>query len=80
MGNRELGPEISETRPTVGNGVNSVQPGQRVAWVYARGSYAERISLSADGLVPVPDAIDDHTAAAVMMQGLTCESLCNQFL
>jgi len=63
----------------VGNGVNSVQPGQRVAWVYARGSYAERISLSADGLVPVPDAIDDHTAAAVMMQGLTASHFATNF-
>jgi NADPH:quinone reductase len=55
----------------VGNGVEHVQPGQRVAWVYAPGSYAERAVIPADALVPVPDAIDDRTAASVMMQGLT---------
>jgi NADPH:quinone reductase len=76
---RGLGVEGMGRVLAVGNGVNSVQPGQRVAWVYARGSYAERISLSADGLVPVPDAIDDHTAAAVMMQGLTASHFATNF-
>jgi NADPH2:quinone reductase len=76
---RVLGVEGMGRVLAVGNGVNSVQPGQRVAWVYAPGSYAERISLSADGLVPVPDAIDDHTAAAVMMQGLTASHFATNF-
>ena len=55
----------------VGDGVEGIAPGQRVAWVYAPGSYAERIAIPAASLVPVPDAIDDRTAASVMMQGLT---------
>jgi NADPH2:quinone reductase len=76
---RRLGVEGMGRVLAVGNGVNSVQPGQRVAWVYAPGSYAERISLSADVLVPVPDAIDDHTAAAVMMQGLTASHFATNF-
>ncbi|WP_158614540.1 MULTISPECIES: hypothetical protein [Mesorhizobium] len=29
--------------------------------------------IPADALVPIPDAIDDRTAAAVMMQGLNCQ-------
>ena len=37
----------------VGEEVENVRPGQRVAWVYAPGSYAERITLSADALVPI---------------------------
>jgi NADPH:quinone reductase len=76
---RALGVEGMGRVLAVGDGVNSVQPGQRVAWVYAPGSYAERISLSADGLVPVPDAIDDHTAAAAMMQGLTASHFATNF-
>lgn len=63
----------------VGQGVEHIRPGQRVAWVYAPGSYAERIAVSADALVPVPDAIDDRIAAAVMMQGLTASHLATDF-
>ena len=44
----------------VGDGVEGIAPGQRVAWVYAPGSYAQRIALPAASLVPVPDAIDDR--------------------
>src|ERR1700731_4011725 len=55
----------------VGDGVEDVEPGLRVAWVYAPGSYAERLAIPARSLVPVPDAIDDRSAASVMMQGLT---------
>src|ERR1700737_4847168 len=39
----------------VGDGVNSLRPGQRVAWVYAPGSYAERICLPVYALVPLAD-------------------------
>jgi len=61
---RGLGVEGMGRVLAVGDGVHSVQPGERVAWVYAPGSYAERIALSADALVHVPDVIDDRTAAA----------------
>ncbi|PTQ12404.1 alcohol dehydrogenase [Sphingomonas oleivorans] len=63
----------------VGEGVEGIEPGQRVAWVYAPGSYAERIAIAADALVPVPDAIDDRAAASVMMQGLTASHFATDF-
>jgi NADPH2:quinone reductase len=63
----------------VGDGVKGVAPGQRVAWVYAPGSYAQRIAIPAASLVPVPDAIDDRTAASVMMQGLTASHFATDF-
>lgn len=63
----------------VGDGVEDIAPGQRVAWVYAPGSYAERIAIPAAFLVPVPDAIDDRTAASVMMQGLTASHFATDF-
>jgi len=63
----------------VGDGVEAVAPSQRVAWVYAPGSYAERISIPASSLVPVPDEIDDRTAASVMMQGLTASHFATDF-
>jgi NADPH2:quinone reductase len=62
-----------------GADVEEFVPGQRVAWAYAPGSYAERIAVPADALVHVPDAIDDHTAAAVMMQGLTASHFATDF-
>jgi NADPH2:quinone reductase len=63
----------------VGDGVEGIAPGQRVAWVYASGSYAERIAIPAASLVPVPDAIDDRTAASVMMHGLTASHFATDF-
>jgi NADPH:quinone reductase len=52
-------------------GVGDLAVGDRVAWYYHQGSYADRLAVPADSLVRVPDQIDDETAAAVMMQGLT---------
>jgi NADPH2:quinone reductase len=63
----------------VGKGVEGIEPGRRVAWVYAPGSYAERIAIPAASLVPVPDTIDDRTAASVMMQGLTASHFATDF-
>jgi NADPH2:quinone reductase len=63
----------------VGEGVEGIEPGQRVAWVYAPGSYAERIPIPATSLVPVPDTIDDRVAVSVMMQGLTASHFATDF-
>src|ERR1700720_465515 len=38
----------------VGGSVEGIEPGQRVAWVYAPGSYAQRIAIPAKSLVPIP--------------------------
>ena len=74
-----LGVEGVGRAVAVGDGVEGIAPGQRVAWVYAPGSYAERIAIPAASLVPVPDAIDDRTAASVMMQGLTASHFATDF-
>ncbi|GLK84371.1 quinone oxidoreductase family protein [Ancylobacter defluvii] len=74
-----LGVEGAGRVVAVGDGVSQFQPGDRVAWVYAPGSYAERIAIPQDSLVAVPDAIDDRTAAAVMMQGLTASHFATDF-
>ena len=47
----------------VGDGVEDIEPGRRVAWVYAPGSYAQRIAIPAasqgkDGVVRV--RVDDR--------------------
>ena len=74
-----LGVEGAGRVLTVGEGVQGISIGQRVAWVYAPGSYAERIAIPATSLVPIPDAIDDRMAASVMMQGLTASHFATDF-
>ena len=59
----------------VGEGVTEFQPGDRVATVDARGSYAEQVIVPADRAVTVPDSVDVQTAAAVMLQGMTAHYL-----
>ena len=54
----------------------AVGSGERVAWVAAPGSYAERVSVPADAAVPVPDGVSTELAAAVLLQGMTAHYLC----
>jgi NADPH2:quinone reductase len=74
-----LGVEGAGRLIALGEGVGDFAVGDRVAWVYAPGSYAERLSIPADSLVRLPDAIDDRTAASVMMQGLTASHFATDF-
>lgn len=76
---KTLGVEGAGRVLAVGSDVGELTPGQRVAWAYVPGSYAERVVAPLGALVPVPDAIDDHTAAAVMMQGLTASHFATDF-
>ena len=59
----------------VGPDVDGVAVGDRVAWAMISGGYAEQVVLPADRVVPVPDGVDDETAAAVLLQGLTAHYL-----
>jgi NADPH2:quinone reductase len=74
-----LGVEGAGRVRALGEGVSEFKVGQRVAWVYAPGSYAQQIAIPASSLVALPDHIDDQTAAAVMMQGLTASHFATGF-
>jgi NADPH2:quinone reductase len=74
-----LGVEGAGRVAAVGRGVQGIEIGQRVAWVYVPGSYASRVIAPAEALVPIPDDIDDRTAAALMMQGLTASHFATDF-
>lgn len=63
----------------VGEGVTDIVVGQRVAWVFAWGSYASKVVMPATSAVPVPDEIDDRLAASLMMQGLTASHFATDF-
>lgn len=56
----------------VGEGVDNVAPGDRVAYAAGPpGAYAETRALAADRLVTIPDGISDEQAAAMMLKGMT---------
>jgi NADPH2:quinone reductase len=65
----------------LGEGVEGVGVGDRVAWAPVMGggaivgSYAEREAVAADALIPVPEDVALEAAAAVMLQGLTAHYL-----
>ena len=56
---------------SVGEGVTSVKPGDRVAFVMAPGAYAEASCVPEARVAKLPDDISFETAAAVMLKGLT---------
>ncbi|GGZ28916.1 quinone oxidoreductase family protein [Streptomyces poonensis] len=66
-----LGVEGMGRVTALGDGVDDLAVGDRVAWFYHPGSYADLLVIPAGSLVKVPDEVPDETAAAVMMQGLT---------
>lgn len=69
------GLEGAGTVIAVGDGTDDIAVGDRVAWSSGLGSYAERVALAADGVVPVPKSVPSDIAAAAMLQGLTAHYL-----
>jgi NADPH2:quinone reductase len=70
------GMEAAGTVLDVGEGVVGVMPGDRVAYACPPvGAYAQLRTMKADQLVVLPDDIDDQTAAAAMLKGMTAEYL-----
>jgi NADPH2:quinone reductase len=74
-----LGSEGAGVVEEVGPGVNDLKPGDRVAYGSSPlGAYAEERLIPADRLIKLPDSIDDKTAAAMMLKGLTTQYLIRQ--
>jgi NADPH2:quinone reductase len=70
-----LGQEGAGVVEAVGPGVTEVKPGDRVGYASLMGAYAELRVAPAARLVPLPAAIDDRAAAAIMLKGMTAEYL-----
>ncbi len=71
-----LGVEGAGIVEAVGDDVETFRPGDRVAYAgLPIGGYAEARNIPASRLVPVPDGIDDRTAAAAMLRGVTAHML-----
>jgi NADPH2:quinone reductase len=69
------GMEGAGTVDAVGAEVSDLKPGDRVAYAMVQGAYAEYAVVPAHKLVPLPDDVDTHVAAAVMLQGMTAHYL-----
>ncbi|WP_294203713.1 quinone oxidoreductase [uncultured Sphingomonas sp.] len=68
----KLGSEAAGVVEAVGEGVTDFAVGDRVGvFGPARGAYATARNVAADLLVPLPDHVNDQTAAAILLKGAT---------
>jgi NADPH:quinone reductase len=71
-----VGTEGAGVVNAVGSGVSAFREGDHVVWAMVPGAgYAEQVIVPAERAVPVPAGIDDETACAVFVQGLTAHYL-----
>jgi len=73
-----LGSEGAGVVEAVGPKVKEFKVGDHVAYSGPVGAYAQVLLRPADRLVKVPAGIDDRTAAAMMLKGLTAQYLCRR--
>jgi len=69
------GPEFAGVIDALGENVNGLRVGQRVATANGSGGYAEYALAPASKVVPLPETISSQQGAAVMLQGLTAHYL-----
>jgi NADPH:quinone reductase len=69
------GVEAAGVVDAVGKGITHLKSGDRVAYAMVVGAYAESRLIAADRVVKLPANIDDRTAAAMMLQGMTARYL-----
>jgi len=62
----------------VGEGVDRLRPGDRVAYSTTLGAYCGQRLIAADRLVKLPEAVADEQAAGMMLKGMTAEYLLRQ--
>ncbi len=70
-----LGSEAAGVVEEVGAGVGEVAPNDRVAYAGPLGAYTQVRTVPTDRLVRLPAGIDDRTAAAMMLKGMTAQYL-----
>ncbi len=71
-----LGMEAAGTVLDVGEGVSSVLPGDRVAYMHgAPGAYCSVRTVPADRVLRLPPQVEDVAAAALLLKGVTADYL-----
>ena len=74
-----LGSDAVGVVEAVGEGVADIQPGDRVGYLLGpQGAYSDVRVMPADVLIPLPDGVNDRTAATLMMKGMTAQYLFRQ--
>ncbi|HUL07924.1 MAG TPA: quinone oxidoreductase [Candidatus Acidoferrum sp.] len=71
-----IGLEAAGVVEAVGEGVTEFAVGDRIAYGTGPiGAYSEARNIPADKIVKIPEGIEDRTAAAIMLKGLTAQYL-----
>src|SRR6478672_5542826 len=71
-----IGMEAAGVVEAVGEGVTEVRPGDRIAYASEKPrAYAQETVMPVTRLIRLPDWIDNQTAAAVTLKGLTAQYL-----
>lgn len=71
-----IGMEAAGTIDAIGDGVTTLSVGDRVAYASAPpGAYTQSRVIAAERVVALPDSINEDTAAAMMLQGMTVQYL-----
>ena len=65
------GSEFAGRVLATGEGVVGLQPGQRVMGLAPGGAFADQVRVRADALIPLPDTLDDLTAAGFFINYAT---------
>jgi NADPH2:quinone reductase len=74
-----LGSDAVGVVEAVGPGVTDVRVGDRVGYLIGpQGAYSQARVMPAAVLIPLPDGVDDKTAATLMMKGMTAQYLFRQ--
>jgi NADPH:quinone reductase len=60
----------------IGSDVTNLKPGTRVAWAMHPGAFAEYAAVPAWKTVALPEEVDDRSGAAILLQGMTAQYLC----
>lgn len=73
-----IGVEAAGVVKAIGDKVTTFKIGDRVAYFFSLGSYAQRRLISANDLVRLPDDVSFDQAAAILAKGLTARMLTRQ--
>ena len=73
------GSEMAGVVKSLGEGVTSARPGDRVIAFSSYGAFAEEVAVDAARLIPIPEGMDYVTAASFLLTyGTSHHALCNR--
>lgn len=73
------GREAAGVIESLGPGVTDFKPGDRVAYTYGLGAYAEASIIHSEHLIPLPSEFSFEQGAAFPLQGMTAQYLIHEF-